>query len=161
MDTTPPHGSALVFEGQLYKQSKWLKSWRLRYFKLYSTPSGPRLYFSNDESAPPHGIIELNNCLTVKSADDKTGKPNSFEVATASDVFFMHAVDGRHDGREKTASALKDEVSYTASARGWCTRFTPATPPTPHHTTNSFAVGRRDWEGDRNDEQKLSNASRR
>lgn len=141
MDTTPPHGSALVFEGQLYKQSKWLKTWRLRYFKLYSTPTGPRLYFSNDESAPPHGIIELNNCLTVKSADDKTGKPNSFEVATADDVFFMHAVDGRHDGREKTASTLKDEVSCARqrTSRGVTRDSLPHT-PAPHTHTHTHST---------------------
>lgn len=95
-----PVGSTPIFSGPLHKQSQWIKDWRLRFFKLYTTPSGPRLYFSSDEHAPPHGMIDLRGCLTVKSADDKTGKPNSFEVATTDQCFFMYAADG----------AKKDEV---------------------------------------------------
>ncbi len=34
----------------------------------------------------PHGIVDLKDCLTVKSAEDKTGKRHAFEVATADQV---------------------------------------------------------------------------
>lgn len=33
-----------------------------------------------------HGFISLKNCLTVKSAEEKTGKPHAFEVATSEQV---------------------------------------------------------------------------
>lgn len=39
----------------------------------------------------PHGMIDLKDCLTVKSADEKTGKAHSFEVATPEQVYFMFA----------------------------------------------------------------------
>ncbi len=41
----------------------------------------------------PHGVIDLSQCLTVKSANDKTGKSFSFEVATPDQVYFMCASD--------------------------------------------------------------------
>ncbi|CAK9038493.1 Pleckstrin homology domain-containing protein 1 (AtPH1), partial [Durusdinium trenchii] len=75
------------FSGTLTKQSKWLKDWRRRYFVLKQH----RLYFSKDEKSAPHGEIDLKDCLTVKSAEDKTNKKNSFEVATPQEVFFLYA----------------------------------------------------------------------
>ena len=80
-----------AFQGFLYKRSEWLQVWRKRFFKLYLGPNGPRIYFCNDKDATPHGVIDLRNCLTVKTADEKTGKTFSFEVATGDSVFFMHA----------------------------------------------------------------------
>ena len=47
----------------------------------------------------PHGVINLKDCLTVKSADEKTGRANSFEVATPDQTYFMQA----------EADATKDE----------------------------------------------------
>jgi hypothetical protein len=41
----------------------------------------------------PHGVVDLSQCLTVKSANDKTGKSFSFEVATPEHVYFMCAPD--------------------------------------------------------------------
>ena len=70
---------------------EWLHAWRTRYFKLYVTPTGPRLYFSADQNAAPHGQIDLRHCITVKSADEKTGKKFSFEVATTEQTFYMCA----------------------------------------------------------------------
>ena len=70
---------------------EWLHQWRQRYFKLYVTPTGPRLFFSADRDAAPHGVIDLRHCITVKSADDKTGKRFSFEVTTQEQTFYMCA----------------------------------------------------------------------
>ena len=58
------------FEGYLTKQSAWLKEWRKRYFVLKAN----RLYFMKTPQADPHGTIDLKECLTVKSAEEKTGK---------------------------------------------------------------------------------------
>lgn len=40
-----------------------------------------------------HGTIDLSVCLTVKSADEKTEKAHSFEVATPDQVFYMYAAN--------------------------------------------------------------------
>lgn len=76
-------------EGYLWKKSEWLGIWRKRYFRLVRS----QLFFFADEKAgtKPHGVIELRHCLTVKSAEERTGKPHAFEVATPDKVFFMYA----------------------------------------------------------------------
>ena len=81
---------------------------------------GPRLYFMKDADAPPHGVIDLRSCLTVKTADEKTGKPHSFEVATGEQVFFMCA----------DTAAAKDEV------RGCCARQEHTAAPRPPNPTH-------------------------
>jgi hypothetical protein len=52
---------------------------------------GPRLFFSTDKDAVPHGVVDLRHCITVKSADEKTGKRFSFEVTTGEQTFYMCA----------------------------------------------------------------------
>jgi hypothetical protein len=75
------------FEGWLTKQSAWLKDWRRRYFLL----KGSKLYFSKSPSQSPHGIIDLSQCMTVKSAELKAGKKHAIEVSTLETTFFMYA----------------------------------------------------------------------
>lgn len=58
------------FEGFLTKQSAWLKEWRKRYFYLKEN----QLHFCKTRSSDPHGTVDLKQCLTVKSAEEKTGK---------------------------------------------------------------------------------------
>ena len=58
------------FEGYLTKQSAWLKEWRKRYFVLKEN----QLHYCKGQDASPHGTIDLKECLTVKSAEEKTGK---------------------------------------------------------------------------------------
>ena len=60
-------------EGYLVKRSQWLKEWRRRYFRLFIGADGPRLFFSKGPADAPHGVIDLAGCLTVKSAEEKTG----------------------------------------------------------------------------------------
>ncbi len=74
-------------EGYLTKRSDWLWTWRRRYFKLVRN----QLFFMVAPGDKPHGVIELRHCLTVKSAEDKTGKPHAFEIATPDKVFFLFA----------------------------------------------------------------------
>ena len=75
------------FDGMLIKRSMWLKEWRPRYFIL----KGNKLYFTKSAGNVPHGMIDLSECLTVKSAEEKTNKPYCFEVATPESTFYMHA----------------------------------------------------------------------
>lgn len=76
-----------AFEGELTKRSMWMKEWRKRYFIL----KGNKLYFSKSKNDAPHGFIDLADCLTVKSAEDKTNKRYCFEVATPDTTYYMYA----------------------------------------------------------------------
>eukprot|EP00934_Nitzschia_sp_Nitz4_P004498 Nitzschia sp. Nitz4//scaffold77_size91520//22100//22863//NITZ4_004882-RA/size91520-processed-gene-0.26-mRNA-1//1//CDS//3329557967//4488//frame0 len=75
------------YEGWLTKQSVWLKDWRRRYFLL----KGSKLFFGKNEYSPPHGMIDLAHCTTVKSADLKSKKRHSFEISTPEVTFLMYA----------------------------------------------------------------------
>ncbi|OQR98999.1 hypothetical protein ACHHYP_07492 [Achlya hypogyna] len=75
------------YEGLLTKRSVWLKEWRTRYFVL----KGNKLYFCRAQGEAPHGVIDLSECLTVKSAEEKTNKRFCFEVATPESTYYMHA----------------------------------------------------------------------
>ena len=70
------------FQGYLTKRSRWLKEWRKRFFVL----RGNQLHFMENADAAPHGTIDLSNCLTVKSAEEKTRKKHCFEVQTPEAV---------------------------------------------------------------------------
>jgi len=75
------------YQGWLTKQSMWLKDWRRRYVML----KGSKLFFCKNEYGAPHGMIDLSTCTTVKSADVKTRKNNSFEISTHDTTFFLYA----------------------------------------------------------------------
>ncbi|KAI2506314.1 hypothetical protein MHU86_8144 [Fragilaria crotonensis] len=75
------------YEGWLTKQSSWLKDWRRRYFIL----KGSKLFFAKTDYSAPHGMIDLSQCTTVKSADLKSKKRNSFEISTPETTFLMYA----------------------------------------------------------------------
>jgi hypothetical protein len=74
-------------EGWLTKQSDWLKDWRRRYFFL----KGAKLFFAKGEFTAPHGMIDLSQCMTVKSAELKAGKKNAIEVSTKEKTYYMFA----------------------------------------------------------------------
>eukprot|EP00978_Attheya_sp_CCMP212_P000656 scaffold1307_cov30-Attheya_sp.AAC.2 len=65
------------YQGWLTKQSMWLK--------------GSKLFFARSEYSAPHGMVDLSLCTTVKSADLKAHKRNSFEVSTAETTFLLYA----------------------------------------------------------------------
>merc|ERR1719499_2173807 len=75
--------------GYLYKQSRHLKQWRRRWFvledhTLYS-------YKSPEEMKTPTETIDLKIFSSVKSSEDFTGKPNSFDVYSPDFIFSMAA----------------------------------------------------------------------
>lgn len=80
------------YEGELTKRSVWLKEWRRRYFVL----KGNKLYFCRAAREPAHGLIDLADCLTVKSAEEKTNKRFCFEVATPDSTYYMYADTEQH-----------------------------------------------------------------
>lgn len=81
--------SGVTHEGWLTKQSQWLQQWRRRYFRL----SGGVLYWSKSQAEDPHGSVALRDCLTVKSAEEKTGKPFSLELSTRGDEVYYLVAD--------------------------------------------------------------------
>lgn len=75
------------YEGFLTKQSMWLKDWRRRFFLL----KGSKLFYCSNEYSTPHGMIDLALCTTVKSADLKSRKRNSFEISTPEITYLLYA----------------------------------------------------------------------
>mmetsp|Transcript_72512 Transcript_72512/g.125806 ORF Transcript_72512/g.125806 Transcript_72512/m.125806 type:complete len:122 (-) Transcript_72512:123-488(-) len=83
------HRDDVIKEGFLCKQSKHIKEWRRRHFLL--TRDYLCSFKSAGEYRNPTEWIRLRECSTVKSADDETGKDNSFRVDTPNRVFFLIA----------------------------------------------------------------------
>jgi len=75
------------YEGWLTKQSMWLKDWRRRYFILKNC----RLFFCKSPYEEAHGMIDLSQCNTVKSANLKSHKLNSFEISTGDITYLLYA----------------------------------------------------------------------
>jgi hypothetical protein len=49
------------------------------------------LFYAKNEYSPPHGMIDLAQCTTVKSADLKSKKRHSFEISTPEITFLLYA----------------------------------------------------------------------
>eukprot|EP00560_Eucampia_antarctica_P000064 CAMPEP_0197832912 /NCGR_PEP_ID=MMETSP1437-20131217/16819_1 /TAXON_ID=49252 ORGANISM="Eucampia antarctica, Strain CCMP1452" /NCGR_SAMPLE_ID=MMETSP1437 /ASSEMBLY_ACC=CAM_ASM_001096 /LENGTH=138 /DNA_ID=CAMNT_0043436569 /DNA_START=377 /DNA_END=793 /DNA_ORIENTATION=- len=101
------------FEGYLTKQSQWLKDWRRRFFIL----KGSKLFFSKSERARPHGMIDLSTCTTVKSADLKSRKRNSFEISTPETTFLLYA-DSEKEKDDWIGSAGRAIVRCSSTFQG-------------------------------------------
>lgn len=74
-------------DGWLTKQSAWWGIWRRRYFILKDS----KLFFATAPNEAPHGMIDLAQCMTVKSAEIKANKKFAIEVSTHETTFYMHA----------------------------------------------------------------------
>mmetsp|Transcript_46243 Transcript_46243/g.140317 ORF Transcript_46243/g.140317 Transcript_46243/m.140317 type:complete len:122 (-) Transcript_46243:192-557(-) len=83
------HRDDIIKEGWLVKQSKHLREWRRRWFVL--TPQYLCSFKTQGEYRNPTEAIRLRECSTVKSADEDTGKENSFRVDTPARVFYLIA----------------------------------------------------------------------
>ncbi|XP_019188181.1 PREDICTED: pleckstrin homology domain-containing protein 1-like [Ipomoea nil] len=85
--------------GWLTKQGEYIKTWRRRWFVL---KQGKLLWFKDPASAStpdavPRGVVAVNECLTVKGAEDVLHKPFSFELSTSRDTMYFIA----HSEKEK------------------------------------------------------------
>ena len=49
------------------------------------------MFFGKNEYSPPHGMIDLAQCTTVKSADLKSKKRHSFEISTPEITYLLYA----------------------------------------------------------------------
>ena len=83
------HKDDIVMEGFMVKQSKHLKEWRQRWFVL--TPEYLCSFKSQGDYTNPTEYIRLAECSTVKSAEETTGKENSFCVQTTQRSFCLIA----------------------------------------------------------------------
>merc|ERR1712137_776987 len=83
------HRDDIVKEGWLVKQSKFMKEWRRRWVVL--TPQYLCTFKQQGEYRNPSEVIRLRECSTVKSAEEETGKENSFRVDTPGRVFHLIA----------------------------------------------------------------------
>ena len=52
---------------------------------------GSKLFYCSNEYSTPHGMIDLALCTTVKSADLKSRKRNSFEISTPEITYLLYA----------------------------------------------------------------------
>jgi hypothetical protein len=75
------------FAGYLTKRSVWLKEWRKRYVVL----RGTMLYISKTPNDEPHEVVNLLKGIAIRGAEDKIGRPHSFEVSTADNTIFLFA----------------------------------------------------------------------
>ena len=75
-------------EGFMYKKSKWLGEIRERYFIL----KGSKIFFAPLPSDPPHGVIDLVDCISVKADDSDTNNPNTFCVSLKDENFSLSCV---------------------------------------------------------------------
>jgi len=83
------HRDDIIKEGWLVKESRHLKDWRRRWCVL--TPQYLATFKNQGEYRNPSEAIRLRECSTVKSAEEETGKDNSFRVDTPGRVFHLIA----------------------------------------------------------------------
>ncbi|GMH37094.1 hypothetical protein BSKO_04967 [Bryopsis sp. KO-2023] len=72
--------------GWLMKQGEYLKNWRRRWFVL---KQGKIFWFKSDivtSESVPRGVICVNNCLSIKGAEDTLNRQHAFEIT-------IHPVD--------------------------------------------------------------------
>merc|ERR1711934_577530 len=81
----------IMKEGFLDKQSRYLKSWRKRYVILIKTHL--LTFKDNMNRGAPTEIIPINNCCTVKSADDELNVKNTFKVLVQDRTFYFMGAD--------------------------------------------------------------------
>jgi len=94
------------------------QDWRRRFFLL----KGSKLFYCSNEYSTPHGMIDLALCTTVKSADLKSRKRNSFEISTPETTYLLYAdTEQEKDdwiGRVGKAIVRCSSTYYSQSASG-------------------------------------------
>lgn len=80
-------GGLVVYSGYLMKRSMWLQEWRKRYVILKQR----KICFLKTPADQPHDEVNLKECISIRSADDKTGKANSFEISTPDATYYLYA----------------------------------------------------------------------
>ncbi len=104
--------SDIVKQGFLVKQSKFLRQWKRRWFIL--TPSHLCSFANQGDhiNGSPTEFINIGECSTVRSADEETGKENSFKIETPSRTFYLVA-DASNEKESWIGSIGKQMVRKT------------------------------------------------
>mmetsp|Transcript_18620 Transcript_18620/g.31217 ORF Transcript_18620/g.31217 Transcript_18620/m.31217 type:complete len:164 (+) Transcript_18620:413-904(+) len=91
------------YEGFMSKKSRWMGEWRKRYMIL----KGSKLFFAADETAAPHGMIDLIDCISIKSAETKAKRRYALEIELNNESYVMAA------GNEREKDAWISQISRT------------------------------------------------
>jgi len=83
----PPNADIIIIITPCRPRPKKQKEWRRRYFIL----KGSKLFFAKNEYSAVHGMMDLAQCTTVKSADLKSKKQHSFEISTPETTYLLYA----------------------------------------------------------------------
>lgn len=81
--------------GWLMKQGEFLSSWRRRYFVL---KDGYLFWFMGDyvtRDVFPRGVVKIDQCLSIKGAEEVVRKPYAFEVSTGEACMYFVAESER------------------------------------------------------------------
>ena len=81
--------------GWLMKQGEFLSSWRRRYFVL---KDGHLFWFLGDyvtKDVLPRGVVRIDQCLSIKCAEEAVHKPYAFEISTGETCMFFVAESER------------------------------------------------------------------
>ena len=81
---------------------------------------------SVSQSSTPRGVIEIDQCLSIKGAEDAINKPNSLEISTSdSSMFFIAESEkekedwinavGRAIVRHSSSVMESEQIDYTES----------------------------------------------
>ena len=100
------------YEGWLTKKSKWLGSWRRRYFVL----KGAKLFYGESPTDSPHGIIDLIDCKSVaKTSDPKAKKNFGFDICYKHDEFICINADNERDKTEWAGRLDRSIKKYSSN----------------------------------------------
>ncbi len=78
-----------LYKGWLYKQSRFLRTWRRRYAVLTKTEL--LTYKTENVNETPTENIKVSSCKAVKSANDETGQAQSFCIQGDGIEYFFYA----------------------------------------------------------------------
>ena len=127
------HKDDIAMEGFMVKQSKHLKEWRQRWFVL--TSQYLCSFKAEGDYTNPTEYVRLAECSTVRSAEDSTGKENSFCVQTAQRFFLL---DCTKRGREGTM----DQPDWPADGSKGCAHWWGLWVNCPEEVPSRFSKGK-------------------
>ena len=94
-------------EGMMVKRSKWLGELRERFFVL----KGSKIFFGKT-STEVHGMIDLCDCISVKSVEDEH-MPHAIQIVLKDESFLVSPQNTRE--QEKWVKSVQNAVTRIRS----------------------------------------------